>query len=95
MTRRAADIVFVEALNDSWYGRPLCPRNTSDACTGRPFEARTFRAWIRELPDGWYETTRQARSKHGRRTDLFRTYPEAQASLVRWFQRNFKITSQG
>ena len=92
---RSADIVFVEALSDSWLGRPLCPSNTSDACTGKPLNVRNFRAVIRELPNGRYETTRQARSKHGRRTDTFLTYAEAQASLIRWFQRNFKITSQG
>lgn len=93
---RAADIVFVESSSGRmWFGRPLCPSNTSDASTGKSFNEWRFRAIIRELPNGRHETTRQARSPHGLRTDLFLTYPEAQASLIRWFQRNFKITSQG
>jgi hypothetical protein len=38
-----------------------------------------------------YQTVRQARSKYARRYDSFPTLAEAQASLIRWAARNFKV----
>lgn len=72
------------------WGSPLNLGGTVDRRTGKPYNGWSFKADIELGRDGFWRTVRQARSRNARRYDTFMTFADAQLSLIRWFERNFK-----
>lgn len=101
---RAPQFVVVESPRSTvdrgyWVARPLnLSRPLLDVAFGRatPINPRAIHATIRETDNHTFcVTTQVGAAKGGRRYRYFHTYPEAQACVLAWAQRRFRLSLDG